>query len=261
MENPPSPMDAVASRWKACQKCRLGQPGTSRRTNLVFGDGNPVDPKILILGEAPGPEEDKTGIPFIGKTGKRLRRTLVELGCDVAKDCYITNTVICFPYDTASKSFRGPLGDEILACRQRFEEQWQIIAPSVRTVLLLGKRPYASFFLLDVMREGGLQEEGHWNKTWLKMTDIVGWQESGLLATKSYRVMTTWHPSYIERSNEPETSSLVVGWKEDLKAAIEWACRGRYVPRHVHQVHQVKASKKPKMVPGGLYIPEEDKAS
>lgn len=252
-------MHDVVQKWNGCMACRLGQPGTAFRRSIVFGDGNAVDPKILIVGEAPGPEEDKAGVPFVGKTGKRLRRTLVELGCTIERDCFITNSVLCYPYDQRSKSFRGPLGDEILACRQRFEDQWGVIGKSVRSVLLLGKRPYASFFLRDLMIAGALQDEGSWNKTWLKMTSIVGWQDSASLRKKSYRVMASWHPSYIERSNEPETSSLVVGWKADIKAAIDWALHGVYVARNVHVVNEsksMKLKKKEESLPSGLFTEE-----
>ncbi len=111
---------------KNCTKCRL----YSARTNTVFGSGSKRS-KIMIIGEAPGKEEDETGLPFIGRAGKLLDAMLLSIKLH-RDDIYITNTIKCRPpYN------RDPMKDEIDSCSKYLESQINIINPYV--LILLGK--------------------------------------------------------------------------------------------------------------------------
>jgi len=105
----------------------------------VFADGSP-SAELMIVGEAPGAEEDIAGIPFVGRSGKLLDRLLgEELGLDRSA-CYIANVVKCRP-----PANRDPHPDEVSACRHFLEGQIELVAPKV--VVTLGN--FASRTLLD----------------------------------------------------------------------------------------------------------------
>ena len=84
--------DDLKKKCTGCQKCELSKT----RTNVVFEDGN-RHAKIMLIGEAPGANEDETGVPFVGRAGKLLTKILTEHGIDREKDVYICNTVKCRP--------------------------------------------------------------------------------------------------------------------------------------------------------------------
>ena len=108
-----------------CQKCALGET----RTNFVFGDGNP-NADILIIGEAPGAEEDKQGIPFIGRAGKLLTDILKAINID-REEVYIANILKCRP-----PSNRNPLPAEMQECTPYLYKQIDLIKP--KAILCLG---------------------------------------------------------------------------------------------------------------------------
>jgi uracil-DNA glycosylase family 4 len=81
----------VYEQARVCVRCPLHQT----RTTVVFGSGN-ADAELMFVGEAPGAEEDRLGLPFVGQSGKLLDRLLVEIGLDRA-DVFIANTVKCRP--------------------------------------------------------------------------------------------------------------------------------------------------------------------
>ena len=97
---------------------------------MVFGVG-PADAKIMLVGEASGFNEDKTGIPFVGAAGKNLNALLREAGLK-REDVYIGNVLKCRPPGN-----RDPLPDEIKACRQFLEGQISAIKPKL--VVALGR--------------------------------------------------------------------------------------------------------------------------
>ena len=72
-----------------CYACELGKT----RNNVVFSDGNPDSAKAILIGEAPGDNEDKTGTPFVGRAGKLLNEFLEKAGISRQNDLYIINTV------------------------------------------------------------------------------------------------------------------------------------------------------------------------
>ena len=115
-----------------CQACRLAE----RRTNVVFGEGNPESPLVLV-GEGPGENEDKTGRPFVGRAGQLLDKALTDNGLDRTK-VYICNTVKCRAADwsTGKPVNRAPMEDEVQACRQWLVPQLGFIKPKV--ILCIG---------------------------------------------------------------------------------------------------------------------------
>ena len=107
-----------------CLNCSLGEV----RTNLVFGDGNP-SAEVVFVGEAPGFNEDKQGLPFVGAAGKLLTELLASIGFK-RSDVYIANVLKCRPPDN-----RDPLPDEIDACRPILLGQLAAINPKVIVTL------------------------------------------------------------------------------------------------------------------------------
>lgn len=117
---------------KACSKCPLRETATQP----VCGLGA-VGSKYMLIGEAPGREEDKAGMPFVGLAGQRLNRLIGLAGIDI-NDCYLTNTVRCRPPKN-----RTPKKKERLSCQEFLEEEIHIIAP--RYIITLGSTPLSLF--------------------------------------------------------------------------------------------------------------------
>lgn len=109
-----------------CQRCQLWQT----RTNVVFGDGDP-SADILFVGEAPGENEDKTGIPFVGRAGQLFDKYLLAVGLK-RSDVYIANTIKCRPPKN-----RDPSPEEQAACLEYLREQTRIIDPKI--IVCLGR--------------------------------------------------------------------------------------------------------------------------
>lgn len=113
-------------------RCRLSE----RRTNVVFGEGDPYSPLVLV-GEGPGDNEDKTGRPFVGRAGQLLDRALKDSG--ISRDqVYITNIVKCRAADwsTGKPQNRAPMDDEVEACRQWLIPQLAALEPKI--ILCIG---------------------------------------------------------------------------------------------------------------------------
>lgn len=110
---------------RKCRKCRLWKDAK----NAVPGEG-PSNAKVMLVGQNPGAEEDKTGKPFVGKAGKFLNKVLAENGFN-REDLFITNLV----KHTSPKN-RKPLPDEMAACIPYLEEQIKTIKPKL--VVLMG---------------------------------------------------------------------------------------------------------------------------
>ena len=111
---------------KNCHACPL----SNTRNNVVFGQGN-RKAKILIIGEAPGKDEDLSGEPFVGRAGKLLNEILFSMKL-TRDNVYITNTVKCRPPEN-----RNPNSDEINSCSRFLDNQISLISPNI--IILLGK--------------------------------------------------------------------------------------------------------------------------
>ncbi|MCD6336763.1 MAG: uracil-DNA glycosylase [Candidatus Marinimicrobia bacterium] len=120
------PLEDYYEEIHTCQKCALAKT----RNYFVFGAGNP-DADILFVGEAPGEQEDKTGVPFIGRAGKLLDKVLLETGLS-RKDIFITNVLKCRPPKN-----RDPLPEEIAMCENYLHHQIKLIKPNV--IVALGR--------------------------------------------------------------------------------------------------------------------------
>ncbi len=110
-------LNRLEEEVRVCKLCRLA----STRINAVPGEGS-INAKLMLVGEAPGRNEDKQGRPFVGSAGKLLDQVLSDAGI-VREDVYITNIVKCRPPNN-----REPLDDEINTCMPYLERQIRIIA-------------------------------------------------------------------------------------------------------------------------------------
>ena len=111
---------ALAVEAAGCTRCRLA----STRRKVVFGSGDPAA-RLMVVGEGPGAEEDRQGLPFVGPAGELLTKILAAIG--LGRDqVYIANIVKCRPPGN-----REPQADEVAACRDYLEGQIAAIRPAV----------------------------------------------------------------------------------------------------------------------------------
>jgi DNA polymerase len=111
-------LKAVYEEARGCQRCQLH----STRTTVVFGAGN-ADADLMFVGEAPGANEDRMGLPFVGQAGKLLDTLLHEIGLERA-DVFIANTLKCRPPQN-----RDPHPHEIESCQPYLRQQVDLIEP------------------------------------------------------------------------------------------------------------------------------------
>jgi uracil-DNA glycosylase family 4 len=125
-------LDAIAAEVRTCTRCRLA----SGRTNAVPGEGSP-DTEVVLIGEAPGFNEDRLGRPFIGRAGDLLVKLLgsIEWRRD---DVFITNVVKCRPPDN-----RDPEPDEVAACAPYLKRQLEVLDPAL--IVTLGRHSMGRF--------------------------------------------------------------------------------------------------------------------
>ena len=135
----PTALEVLAAEVGTCTRCPLSEG----RTQVVFGIGDP-QADLMFVGEAPGAEEDKQGLPFVGRSGKLLDRLMFEEMGLTRDRVYIANVNKCRPPGN-----RDPLPDEIAACRPYLERQIELIAPKV--IVTLGS--FATQLLLET-KEG-----------------------------------------------------------------------------------------------------------
>ncbi len=117
---------AVAAEASSCTACRLCRG----RTQVVFGSGNP-DADLMFIGEGPGAEEDRQGLPFVGPAGALLTRIIAAIELD-RESVYIANVVKCRPPRN-----RDPEPDEVAACHPFLERQIALVKP--RVIVALGR--------------------------------------------------------------------------------------------------------------------------
>jgi uracil-DNA glycosylase len=110
----------VYEEARGCVRCPLHQT----RTNVVFGAGN-ADADLMFIGEAPGANEDRQGLPFVGQAGKLLDKLLAEIGLERG-DVFIANVLKCRPPDN-----RDPHPNEIESCQGYLRSQVELIEPVV----------------------------------------------------------------------------------------------------------------------------------
>ena len=133
MKVPVRPLAEIREEVSTCKACSLCEG----RTNVVFGEGNP-HARVMIIGEAPGKNEDLQGKPFVGAAGKFLDELLEVAGLK-REDVFIANVLKCRP-----PSNRNPKPEEIEACATFLRQQTQTISPDV--IVTLGN--FATQFIL-----------------------------------------------------------------------------------------------------------------
>lgn len=166
-----------------CTRCKLHKT----RNKIVFGDGNPKA-QLVFIGEGPGADEDKQGLPFVGRAGKLLTQMIEAMGLQ-RKDVYICNVVKCRPPEN-----RAPEPDEVATCSPFLLRQLDAIHPKV--IVCLGAT--AARTLLETSR-GISQFRGQW------------------LEWRGHKLMVTYHPAYLLRN--PAAKSEV--WKDLQKVMAE----------------------------------------
>ncbi len=176
---------ALAER---CRRCPLH----ITRTQTVFGYGN-IASGVMVIGEAPGGNEDIYGKPFIGKAGERFSSILKEYGVERDRDFYITNVVKCRPPKN-----RDPEPSEVRACEPYLFAQIEIIKPKL--FLALGR--YSATWLLGL-------------KHTVNMKDVRG---RFLISRFNTLMLVTYHPSTVDHARNASFRDYVLNaLKEDLK--------------------------------------------
>lgn len=117
---------ALEDQARVCTRCALSRT----RIQAVPGSGDPAA-RIMIVGEAPGKNEDEQGVPFVGAAGQLLNKLLASIEVP-REEVYITNIIKCRP-----PANRDPLPDEVAACSPYLDQQVGLIHPAV--ILLLGR--------------------------------------------------------------------------------------------------------------------------
>ena len=173
----------LAEKVSTCTACVLAE----KRTQTVFARGNPMS-DLCFVGEGPGEDEDREGLPFVGKAGQLLDKMISAMGMSES-DVYICNIVKCRPPQN-----RNPLPAEMTACMPYLTEQLDLVRPKV--MVTLGNVPLKALFGL----EGITKLRGTWR-----------------VYKGSVPVMPTYHPAYVLRNPTPQVKGDV--WK-DLREVL-----------------------------------------
>lgn len=168
----------IENECKNCKKCILSKI----RKNITFGNGNPYS-EIMLIGEAPGEEEEKLSIPFVGKAGRKLTEILIKYGID-RENIYITNTLKCRPPQN-----REPRPEELKECFYYLKKEIEIISPKI--ILCLGR--YAAITICGEDKKISELRKNEYERFGAK-------------------VFVTYHPSAILR--KPELTPLL---EEDIE--------------------------------------------
>jgi DNA polymerase len=189
-ESPPQPGPVAMLQWEelaqavaACQRCRLCEG----RHNTVFGVGDP-QADWLIVGEAPGEQEDLRGEPFVGQAGQLLDNMLRAIGLDRQRNVYIANVLKCRP-----PANRNPDPGEVAQCEPFLRRQVELLQP--RIILAMGRFAVQSL---------------------LGSTEPIGRLRGRAHQYLGVPVIVTYHPAYLLR-NLPEKAKA---WA-DLCLAVE----------------------------------------
>jgi DNA polymerase len=159
--------DALAQAVAACRACKLCES----RTHTVFGVGD-TQADWLIVGEAPGENEDRQGEPFVGQAGKLLDNMLKALGLDRRNKVYIANVLKCRPPGN-----RNPQPEEVAQCEPFLRRQVQLLQPKI--ILAVGRFAVQSL---------------------LGTTEAIGKLRGRVHQYSGVPVVVTYHPAYLLRN-------------------------------------------------------------
>ncbi|MFH1860120.1 MAG: uracil-DNA glycosylase [bacterium] len=154
-------IEKIEESIQGCTRCHLAQ----YRKNIVLGTGDP-DAKLMVIGEAPGAQEDMQGQPFVGDAGQLLTLMLAAIHIE-RKDVYITNVVKCRPENN-----KNPNHDEIEACNSYLVAQIRVIKPKI--ILCMGN--FAA-------------------KTLLKKTEGISTLRGKFFDYQGIKLLPTYHPA------------------------------------------------------------------
>ncbi|HBM54801.1 MAG TPA: uracil-DNA glycosylase [Deltaproteobacteria bacterium] len=177
-------LSGLCQQNSECQRCTLGPT----RNQFVFGSGNEGS-LLLFVGEGPGADEDRLGLPFVGKAGKLLDRMIDVIGLD-REDVYVTNVVKCRPPNN-----RNPTSDEIAHCMGILERQIELVNPKL--IVTLGNVPTQALLPGSpgiTKSRGSLKKYRDWN------------------------ILPTFHPSYLLRN----PNAMTEAW-QDFQKISEYA--------------------------------------
>ena len=172
-------IDVIAQKIHSCTSCKLA----ATRKNVVPGMGA-QNPDVLIIGEGPGEEEDRQGLPFVGRAGQLLDKMLNAIELDRRANCFIANIVKCRPPKN-----RDPEPDECASCRTFLDAQIDALQPKM--ILTMGR--IASHNLLNT-------------------DNSLGRLRNRFYEYKNIPVLVTYHPSALLRNEDLKRPA----W-EDLK--------------------------------------------
>ena len=161
-------LEAVREDLGECTRCKLH----GGRTNLVFGVGSPTA-DLVFVGEAPGRDEDRQGIPFVGRAGQLLTRIIAAIGLS-RDEVYIANVIKCRPPNN-----RNPQPDEVATCEPFLFRQLDVIRP--RVVVALG---------------------GFAIRTLLRTDEAVSRLRGRVFDYRGAKLIPTFHPAFLLRSPE-----------------------------------------------------------
>lgn len=181
-----SGLSDVESEASGCVRCGLSEG----RNVVVFGSGSPRA-NLMFIGEAPGAEEDRQGLPFVGRAGELLTRIIKAIDL-TREEVYIANIVKCRPPGN-----RDPLPDEVAACRGFLERQIDLIEPKV--IVLLG-RVAAQTLLGNDLSLGRMR--GQWYKVRGVETRVT-YHPAALLRNVSFK-RPTWEDMQVVRDRLAE---------------------------------------------------------
>jgi uracil-DNA glycosylase len=177
---------ALAAQAAGCTLCRLSQG----RKSVVFGSGSP-NADLMLIGEGPGAEEDRQGLPFVGPAGELLDKIIAAIGMR-REEVYIANVVKCRPPQN-----RDPESDEAEACRRYLDGQIEAVRPKV--IVALGR--VAAHNLLNA--SGPLSRlRGQWFSVQGIATRVT-YHPAALLRSASYK-RPTWEDMQIVRDRVHE---------------------------------------------------------
>ena len=188
--NPYSTLDEVLAALRGLKSDPLAGAGT----NIVISRGNP-NAKLLLVGEAPGPQENIQGKPFVGPAGQLLDKILQAANFDPETDVYVTNSVFRLPPAEDGKSFRKPNDAEIDYYRPYVFEIIRLINPHI--VLLTGNVACQSVLRktgITTLRGKWIEMDGRW-------------------------LMPIFHPSYLLRNQSREPGSPKALMWDDIREA------------------------------------------
>lgn len=177
-------LESLHFHFRDCQRCALA----GSRTKLVFGVGHDR-PRLMFVGEGPGQEEDRQGLPFVGRAGALLTAGILALGL-TREDVYIANMVKCRPPGN-----RNPAPEETAACFPILSRQMELLDPAL--IVTLGNVPLKA---LNPSARGITAERGR------------------VFEHRQWPVLPTFHPAYLLRN-----ANAIDSWWLDLKQAFRLA--------------------------------------